>query len=203
MAFQYFDLQHLNSISDLCMTYSLNVHGSHVCSYSFYLRHGFAVVHCLVLAWFWRYLTGSLYIRNLSQSSIRPSVCLSSIVKTRSNPFLEPTSTKHCGYNVLPKETTGAFDRHIIHCTFMAFIFTLVCISFIWRIVLWSYDFSPSLHVTIRYMCDFSLSKKPTPIHGLMMFVMYYMQLSKIETVVNLTVDFRTKSNKYIFICSS
>ena len=160
MAFQYFDLQHLNSISDLCMTYSLNVHGSHVCSYSFYLRHGFAVVHCLVLAWFWRYLTGSLYIRNLSQSSIRPSVCLSSIVKTRSNPFLEPTSTKHCGYNVLPKETTGAFDRHIIHCTFMAFIFTLVCISFIWRIVLWSYDFSPSLHVTIRYMCDFSLSKK-------------------------------------------
>ena len=34
------------------------------------------------------------YLTFLSQSSIRPSICFSSIVKSRSNPFLEPTSTK-------------------------------------------------------------------------------------------------------------
>ena len=34
------------------------------------------------------------FIWHLSQSSIRPSIYFSSIVKSRSNPFLEPTSTK-------------------------------------------------------------------------------------------------------------
>ena len=34
---------------------------------------------------------------DLSQSSIRPSIYFSSIVKSRLNPFLEPTSTKHKG----------------------------------------------------------------------------------------------------------
>jgi len=41
--------------------------------------------------WFWRYLTRGL-IWHLSQSSIRPSLYFSSIVKSRSNPLLEPTS---------------------------------------------------------------------------------------------------------------
>ena len=41
----------------------------------------------------WRYLTRRL-IWHLSQSSIRPSIYFSSIVKSLSNPFLEPTSTK-------------------------------------------------------------------------------------------------------------
>ena len=39
--------------------------------------------------WFWRYLTRGL-IWHLSQSSIRPSIYFSSIVTSRSNPFLEP-----------------------------------------------------------------------------------------------------------------
>ena len=34
------------------------------------------------------------YLTFTSQSSIRPSIYFSSIVKSRSNPFLEPTSTK-------------------------------------------------------------------------------------------------------------
>ena len=34
---------------------------------------------------------------SFSQSSIRPSLCVSSIVKSRSNPFLELTSTKLFG----------------------------------------------------------------------------------------------------------
>ena len=41
--------------------------------------------------WFWRYLMRGL-IWHLSQSSIRPSIYFSSFVKSRSNPFLEPTS---------------------------------------------------------------------------------------------------------------
>ena len=43
--------------------------------------------------WFWRFLTWGL-IWHLSQSSIRPSIYFSLIVKSRSNRFLEPTSTK-------------------------------------------------------------------------------------------------------------
>ena len=43
--------------------------------------------------WFWRYLTRGL-IWQLSQSSITPSIYFSSIVKSCSNPFLEPISTK-------------------------------------------------------------------------------------------------------------
>ena len=35
-----------------------------------------------------------------------PSIYLSSTVKSRSNPFLEPTSTKQYVYSFLPKETT-------------------------------------------------------------------------------------------------
>jgi len=35
-----------------------------------------------------------VYLQHLSQSSIRPSIYFSSVVKSRSNPFLEPTSTK-------------------------------------------------------------------------------------------------------------
>ena len=44
-----------------------------------------------LIHWFWfrRYLTSEL-ILHLSQSSIRPSIYFSSIVKSRSNPFLEP-----------------------------------------------------------------------------------------------------------------
>ena len=40
--------------------------------------------------WVWRYLTRRL-IWHLSQSSTRPSLYFSSIVKSRSSPFLEPT----------------------------------------------------------------------------------------------------------------
>ena len=43
--------------------------------------------------WCWRYLTRGL-IWHLSQSSIRPSIYFSLIVKSRSNPLQEPTSTK-------------------------------------------------------------------------------------------------------------
>ena len=43
--------------------------------------------------WCWRYLT-RVHIWHLSQSSIRPSIYFSSFVKSGSNPFLEPTSTK-------------------------------------------------------------------------------------------------------------
>ena len=50
---------------------------------------------CLV--WFWRYLTRGL-IWHLSQTSIRPSIYFSSIVKSRSNPYLEPTSTMQPSY---------------------------------------------------------------------------------------------------------
>ena len=39
-----------------------------------------------------------------------PSIYFSSIVKSRSNPFLEPTSTKQQGKHFLLKETTGAFE---------------------------------------------------------------------------------------------
>ena len=39
----------------------------------------------LVLVWFWRYLTTGL-IWQLSQSSIRPSIYVSSVVKSRSSP---------------------------------------------------------------------------------------------------------------------
>ena len=45
------------------------------------------------LVWSWRYLTRGL-IWHLSQYSIRPSIYFSLIVKSRLNPFLEPTSTK-------------------------------------------------------------------------------------------------------------
>jgi len=38
------------------------------------------------------------------------SLYFSSIVKSRSNPFLEPTSTKQWGKRFLVKETSGAFD---------------------------------------------------------------------------------------------
>ena len=44
----------------------------------------------------WRYLTRGL-IWQLSQSSIRPSIYYNSIVKSRSNPSLEPTSIKQKG----------------------------------------------------------------------------------------------------------
>ena len=47
----------------------------------------------------------------LSQSSIRPSIYFSSIVKSRSNPFLKSTSTKPYGYRFLLKEATGAVDE--------------------------------------------------------------------------------------------
>ena len=50
------------------------------------------VSRVVILVWFWRYLTRGLIWR-LSQSSIRPSIYLSSIVISRSNLFLEPTST--------------------------------------------------------------------------------------------------------------
>ena len=43
--------------------------------------------------WFWRYFTRGL-IWHLSQSHIRSSICFSLIVISRSNLFLEPTSTK-------------------------------------------------------------------------------------------------------------
>ena len=44
------------------------------------------------------------------QSSIRPSIYFSSIVKQSSNPFQEPTSTEQHVKGFLLKETTGAFD---------------------------------------------------------------------------------------------
>ena len=47
-------------------------------------------------------------IWHLSQSSIRPSLYFSSIVKSRSNPFLESTSIKQ--WSFLLKEITGSFD---------------------------------------------------------------------------------------------
>ena len=50
---------------------------------------------------FWRYLTRGLNW-HLSENSIRPSIYFSSIVKSRSNPFLERTSTKQ---NFLPTQT--------------------------------------------------------------------------------------------------
>ena len=39
---------------------------------------------------------------HLSQSSLKHSIYLSSIVKSRSNPFLESTSTKQQGLSYLP-----------------------------------------------------------------------------------------------------
>ena len=63
---------------------------------------------CVTWFGFWRYLTRGL-IWHLCQSSIRPSIYFSSIVKSRSNPFLEPSSTKQQGKSFLLKETTGAF----------------------------------------------------------------------------------------------
>jgi len=46
-----------------------------------------------VIFWFWRYLMrGGIW--HLSQSSIRSSIYFNLIVKSRSNLFLEPTSTK-------------------------------------------------------------------------------------------------------------
>ena len=47
----------------------------------------------LITVWFWRYLKREL----LSQSSIRPSIYFSLIVKSHSNLFPEPTRTKQQG----------------------------------------------------------------------------------------------------------
>ena len=44
-----------------------------------------------------------------------PSISFSSIVKSRSNPFLEQTSTKQYKKSFLLKETTGAFYRTRTH----------------------------------------------------------------------------------------
>ena len=38
-----------------------------------------------------------------------------SLSKSRSNPFLEPTSTKQLQYSFFLKETTGAFDVALTH----------------------------------------------------------------------------------------
>jgi len=46
--------------------------------------------------WFWRYLTRGI-IWQLTPSFIRTSVYFSSILKSRSNPFLQPTRIKQ-GY---------------------------------------------------------------------------------------------------------
>jgi len=46
-----------------------------------------------VLFWFWQYLKRVL-IWHVTQSSIKPSIHFSSIVKSGSNPYLEPTCTK-------------------------------------------------------------------------------------------------------------
>ena len=64
--------------------------------------------------WFWQFLTRGL-IWHLSQSSVRPSIYFSLIVKSCSNLFLEPTSTMQLGYSFLLKETTGAFDGARTH----------------------------------------------------------------------------------------
>ena len=64
-------------------------------------------IQTIIVLLFSRYLTWDL-IWHLSQSSIRPSVYFSSIVKSRSNPFLESTSIKQ--WSFLLKEITGSFD---------------------------------------------------------------------------------------------
>ena len=71
------------------------------------IKENILFVWSLVLVWFWRYLTRGL-IWHLSQSSTRPSIYFSLIVKLCSNPFLEPTS-------FLLKETMGAFDGAQTH----------------------------------------------------------------------------------------
>jgi len=55
---------------------------------------------CLFLFWFWQYLMRRLFL-HLNQSSIRPSISFSLIVKSLLNPFLEPTSTKQWGVKFL------------------------------------------------------------------------------------------------------
>ena len=66
---------------------------------TFYQTHGFIAIHLWgtfslnIYFWCWWYLTKEL-IWHLSQSSIRPLIYFSSIVNSRSNPFVEPTSTK-------------------------------------------------------------------------------------------------------------
>ena len=50
----------------------------------------------LKLVWFWGYLTMEL-IWHKWQSTLRPSICLSLIVKSHSIPFLEPANTKQWG----------------------------------------------------------------------------------------------------------
>ena len=52
---------------------------------------------------------------NKCQFSIRPSLYFSSIVKSLSNLFLEPSRTKQRGYLFLFNETTGAFDGEQTH----------------------------------------------------------------------------------------
>ena len=71
---------------------------------------------------FWRYLTRWLIFR-LSQSSMSPSLYFSSIVKSRSHPFLEPTSFKlSCSMKLLGplvgfEPTTSTLRvRRTTHC---------------------------------------------------------------------------------------
>ena len=77
---------------DVQMTNNVQVlHNNKVNSLPQFLRD-FPNNITILKVWFWRYLTTEL-IWHLSQSSIRPSIYLSLIVKSRSYPFLEPTST--------------------------------------------------------------------------------------------------------------
>ena len=54
----------------------------------------------------WRYLTRELIWHNC-QSSMRPSIYFSLIVKSISNPFLEPTSTKAIRVKFIPQGNNG------------------------------------------------------------------------------------------------
>ena len=86
-------------------------------------------VYCV---WFWRYLTRELSL-HLSQSSIRPSIYLSSIVKSRSNPFLESTSTK-----------ARTHDLHITSQTCNSLrVWSWMCERVLWTVIVlyfWSLD---------------------------------------------------------------
>ena len=60
---------------------------------SYVLCLAYIYTHVQYKFWFWRYLTRGLFW-HLSQSPKRPSIYFSSILKSRSNLFLEPISNK-------------------------------------------------------------------------------------------------------------
>ena len=76
-----------------CSVYTLYIKLSRVCEKYNHVSIRKLSFLFFLFFWFWQYLTRGL-VWHLSTSSIRPSSYFNSIVKSRSNPFLELTSTK-------------------------------------------------------------------------------------------------------------